>query len=131
MENQIININYNGIKFLAVIIKVYSSAREDFYDDVDGTHGVQTVDTMLIYAQKRLAEVTRVHCKYDGEGIETIRDYVVTLADYCQIPDYDSLLDSHEDAIRQLIAMRYSRDEAINILDGRNADSSKKKPLSF
>lgn len=130
MDNQIINVNYNGIKFLGVVIKVYDSVQEDFYDDVDGTHGVQTVDTMLVYAQNRLVEVQRVRCKYDDEDTETIRDYVAILVDYCQISEYDDQLSkamAHNDSIREMMAFGFTFKESENIVNGLNPDGSKRK----
>lgn len=122
----------NGAKVTAVVTAIISSTEH------------QTI--ALCYAQNKLFTFYVHYAIVDGEECS---DYSCgeTLVDYAVLPDYDAALemagfdeeeadilferDSHTQAINTVKAMGYNEKEAINILEGKNADGSDFEKLPF
>lgn len=111
----VITINKESLCFKAVIINMYNSCSQEWYDEQDCSKYTMLHEEMLCYAQNCLFSLIRETNTY-ADGRTCCDDNIDVLVDYCVIPKYDEILN---DAITQ--------DEAKNILNGLNPDGSPKE----
>lgn len=127
----------NGAEVVAVCLKSM------------GTVGNMT--QYLCYGQNRLFTMNEFYSEWTEETGKVCQEsqtcYGEILVDHAILPDYDAALemagfdeeeadilferDSHAQAINKVKAMGYNEKEAINILEGKNADGSNFEELPF
>lgn len=109
----------NGAKVTAVVVAIISSTEH------------QTI--ALCYAQDRLFTFYEHHDVENGEAYSDY-SYGEILVDHAILPDYDAALQDfyqHEMNVRVVQGYGYTKAEASNILEGKNADGSDFEELPF
>ena len=101
-----------------------------------GTVGNMT--QYLCYGQNRLFTMEEFYSEWIEETGEVCQEsqigYGETLVEYAILPEYDDMLEAHhqhEESIKIVQGFGYTRAEASNILEGRNADGSDFERLPF
>lgn len=109
----------NGVEVAAVVIETVFK----------GT--VEQLD--ICYAQNRLFTLKENKTRIQ-HGWETTLEYDKIIVNYCILPDYDDVLRKHlhhERSIKEIQGFGYTKSEALNILEGKNADGSNFEELPF
>lgn len=129
----VITINKESFCFKAVIINIYNSCSQEWYDELDCSKYTMLHEEMLCYAQNCLFSLIRETNTY-ADGRTCCDDNIDILVDYCVIPKYDKILKDttmHDMSVKRVMSFGYNHDEAKNILNGLNPDGSPKEELPF
>ena len=120
----------NGVEVTAIVIKVIEATipakKDPFWKE--------EVIMYVCYSQNRLFTMT---AKLDGTPFTRkvgIPEYDETLVDYAVLPNYDAALEDfhqHEKNVKTVQRFGYTKAEASNILEGKNADGSDFEKLPF
>lgn len=115
----------NGAEVVGVVINAD-------WDDIHARN------VYLCYAQNRLFTATTFNQWVDKMGqkvrVESSVDVKEVLVDYAILPDYDAALEDfyqHDKNVKAVQGFGYTKAEALNILEGKNADGSDFEELPF
>lgn len=98
----VITVNQEVSCFNAVVINVYNSCSQTWYDEQDCSKNTLLHEEMLCYAPNCLFSLIRETTTY-ADGHTHCDDYTDILVDYCVIPEYDKVLEdviNHDENIK-------------------------------